>query len=179
MNKTAEARTQMPSGKKARAAAIILCVMIVSAAVIVSLHMQGLLFSGPAPTIQITILNKNGEQHYSVFHATTPPQLTEGLMNYTFHNCTHNPTLCANDIVGELFSFGYTANQCFWMKNTPEELIQAWISENGTVTYTYDGIPYSTNIICANGSAVLELGKNLGIPLQTGDVVRPEPTAHT
>jgi uncharacterized membrane protein (UPF0127 family) len=174
MNKTAEANAEAASGKKARAAIIILCIAVVSAAVIASLYIQGIIFSRPAPIIRITIANKTGVQRYAAFHATTQSQMVEGLMNYTFGSCTADETnsTCANEPVGELFSFGYTANQCFWMKNTPEELIQAWLSENGTVTYVYDGIPYSTNVVCSNGSAVLELGKTLGIPLKVGDVVK-------
>jgi uncharacterized membrane protein (UPF0127 family) len=133
--------------------------------------------SGRAPLIKISILYRTGnESSYTVFHATTEPQWTEGLMNYTFGNCTVNRTSvsgsCADEVVGELFSFNNVTNTCFWMKNTPEPLVQAWLSENGTVSYIYDGVPYSTDVICANGSAVLELGKNLGIPLQVGDLAR-------
>lgn len=151
---------------------LILCAAIVGVSIICALTMNGMPFSGRAPVIQIAVSNKTGTAHYTVFHATTQHQLTEGLMNYTFDNCTHNQASCANMIIGELFSFGSYANVCFWMENTPEPLIQAWLSKNGTVSYIYDGIPYSTNIICANGSAVLELGKNLNIPLHIGDVVK-------
>ena len=143
---------------------------------VVGVVMSGSPSSGRAPRIPISILYRTGkESHYMVFHATTPQQLTEGLMNYTFDNCTANQTnvssSCTDEIVGELFSLGNLTSACFWMKNTPEPLVQAWLSENGTVSYIYDGVPYSTDAICANGSTVLELGENLGIPLQVGDVV--------
>ncbi len=151
---------------------LILCAVIVCLSAAGALAIDGALFSGRAPLVSITIRNGTGVMHYTAFHATTPHQMTEGLMNYAFNNCTANRTACTNEVVGELFSFGNSSRWCFWMENTPEPLVQAWLSKNGTVSYIYDGVPYSTDTICANGSAVLELGKDLGIPLQVGDVVK-------
>lgn len=159
-----------------RAALIVLCVVVAALLIVGIFAVYSFQSSGRAPLTKITISYKTGgEASYAVFHATTTQQLTEGLMNYTFGNCTANQTnasnSCTNETVGELFSFGNSTNVCFWMKNTPEPLVQVWILENGTVSYIYDGVPYSTNVTCAYGSAVLELGRNLGIPLQVGDTV--------
>jgi uncharacterized membrane protein (UPF0127 family) len=156
---------------------LILAVAVIAGLLMAAAVMSGA-FSGRAPLIQIAILNRTGgESHYTVFHATTQRQLTEGLMNYTFGNCTGQS--CTGKIAGELFSFGSFNKWCFWMDNTPEPLVQAWLYNNGTVSYIYDGVPYSTNVICAYGTAVLELGQTLGIPLHVGDVLEQGQTSST
>lgn len=113
------------------------------------------------PTTRIITLNVTtvsiGNSTYSVFLASTGQQQTRGLMNYTFSS--------TNSIVGELF-INLPSYPCFWMKNTPEPLIQAWI-ENGSVVYLYNATPESDYVVCHNGSEVLELKK--GITIAIGD----------
>jgi uncharacterized membrane protein (UPF0127 family) len=123
--------------------------------------------SARAPTVVAHVAHQNGHaaNNYTVFYASTPEERDEGLMNFTNFDSA--------GIVGEYFAFNSTNSQqqCFWMKDTPIPLVQAWLSENGTVSFIYNGTPESTQSVCEGGAAVLELDSNLRIPLSVGDVV--------
>ncbi len=97
---------------------------------------------------------------YKVFVAENYAEQVEGLMNYT--------NLSADGIAGEIF-VNVPSPSCFWMKNTPEPLTQAWI-EGNTVSFVYNATPYSTNSICSRGTTVLELMK--GIEINRNQTVR-------
>ncbi len=111
--------------------------------------------SQAAPLIKIQVDGHN----YTVFYATTPYLQQKGLMNFTFNGTS---------IAGELFA-NLSSYPCFWMKNTPVPLQQAWLSGN-TVIYIYNGTPESTATICHNGTAVLELKQ--GINISIGSSIR-------
>ena len=83
-------------------------------------------------------------------------------MNYTFACST--PGLCVN---GMLFVFPSNGTTCFWMKNTPEPLVQMWVS-NGTITSIYNATPESTASVCGLGDEVLELYSRLPINAKLG-----------
>ena len=92
-----------------------------------------------------------GGYSYNVLLALNQSEWVQGLMNYTFQCST--PGACVN---GMLFVFPYNGTECFWMKNTPQPLLQAWISGN-TITEAYYGKPENTSTVCAYGNEVLEL----------------------
>lgn len=81
-----------------------------------------------------------------IYFAMTPEQQAQGLMNITD---------LSKGFVGMLFIFNTTKNPCFWMKNTMLPLHQYWLVNN-TIVHTWNGTPYSINIICSRGDAVLE-----------------------
>ncbi len=125
-------------------------------------------------TVRIQISGASGAHDFNVFYAASGAQQVKGLMNYTF-GCEIGD---ANCVVGELFDFGSELNssvesapQCFWMKNTPEPLTQAWIAKNGVVLEVYSATPESTASVCHEGYYVLELGARYGIGIVAGDHV--------
>ena len=89
-------------------------------------------------------------------------------MNYKF-NCTL-PSACIN---GMMFFFPNESQQCFWMKDTPEPLEQAWFNANGVVTAVYNATPNDTTTVCHEGNAVLELYHNISEQVQVGDYLPP------
>lgn len=97
-------------------------------------------------TDETGLLFVNSVYYGKIYFAITPKQQTQGLMNISN---------LSNGFIGMLFIFNTTKKQCFWMKNTILPLHQYWLV-NGTIIYTWNGIPYSTNVICNNGDAVLE-----------------------
>lgn len=101
---------------------------------------------------------------YDVYLADTPAEWSDGLMNYTF-SC-NLPDKCMN---GMLFLFPNESQKCFWMKNTPEPLTQAWIDANGVVTAVYNATPEDTSTICNDGNAVLELYRYAQGSVSVGD----------
>lgn len=103
-----------------------------------------------------------GSHSYFVLLATDAQQWQHGLMGYTF--ACRAPGMCVN---GMLFVFPSSGNVCFWMKDTPEPLIQVWI-DNGTVTNVYNATPKSTTSVCAKGDAVLELYSRLPYNISVG-----------
>lgn len=103
-----------------------------------------------------------GGYGYHVLTATNQAEWQRGLMNYTFA-CTV-PGGCIN---GMLFIFPSNETTCFWMKNTPEPLVQIWIS-NGNITKVYNAIPYDTKNVCGAGNEVLELYSLLPINATVG-----------
>ncbi len=100
-----------------------------------------------------------GNSTYYAYIADTTSLQQEGYMNETgIGDCGQTGRQC----LGMLFVFGNDSAQCFWMKNTYFALKQSWIS-NGKVSYVYDAVPLSTNVICSNGSMVLETNASFDI----------------
>lgn len=109
--------------------------------------------------------NTSNSTSYYAYFAQTTAQQELGYMNQTWiGDCNmHAPCL------GMVFDIGNQSNICFWMKNTEIPLKQIWISNTGTVTYIYNGIPYSTVSICSPGTYVLETSINSTIA--PGDII--------
>jgi uncharacterized membrane protein (UPF0127 family) len=114
-----------------------------------------------AKTQPITAVRLGGYS-YDVLSATNSAQWDQGLMNYTF--ACASPGNCVN---GMLFVFPSDKQWCFWMKNTPEPLVQLWFS-NGIVTNRYNATPESTTNVCGTGNEVLELYSKLPINATIG-----------
>lgn len=160
-----------------KAALAVIFVALIAAAVIAWFWMTQITTS----KVTINLVHGSGSRILTVLYATTTPQQTVGLMNYTF-NCSIGSQGC---IVGELFNFSSEipgANQtrlCFWMENTPSPLVQAWISKSGTVLFTYNATPQSTATVCNNGYSVLELASRYNISISAGDKVTIVGAPHT
>ncbi len=117
-----------------------------------------------ATTIFIT--HGNTTTKYGAYLALTQSQQQQGYMNQSsLGDCKG-----INPCIGMLFVFNNSYNLCFWMKNTELPLTQAWVAQNGTITYVAQAQPYSTNSICAAGSMVLETSNNQA--LSVGDKIK-------
>jgi hypothetical protein len=114
-------------------------------------------YLGSLPRERITV---NGME-YRMLVAGTQSSMSAGLMNTTVDE------LDDLNVSGMIFVFGKAGIQCFWMKNTQIPLEQAWVA-NGTVTSTYNAIPYSTSSVCGYGNDVLEFPRTL---VNVGDTV--------
>lgn len=114
-----------------------------------------------APKLGSAVVGLGGYS-YNVFLATNQSEWRRGLMNYTFACAT--PGGCAN---GMLFVFPSSVSTCFWMKDTPEPLVQIW-ALNGIVTQVYNAIPEDTASVCGFGNEVLELNSRLPINAAVG-----------
>lgn len=108
----------------------------------------------------ISILSGNSTLNGSVYLALNQSQLMQG---YQYQNNLGNCSIGASKCIGILFVFPSEQNLCFWMINTEMPLQQVWIGSNFTVTYIYNGTPYSKNTVCFNGTYVLEISPNLTI----------------
>ncbi|MGC8567624.1 MAG: DUF192 domain-containing protein [Candidatus Micrarchaeia archaeon] len=98
-------------------------------------------------TVCYSIMNINNLScmKEKVYLATTVQEQSKGYMN------------ASNTILfGMLFIFNNESTQCFWMKNTKIPLEQLWISNNGTVLYSYYAEPESNLSKCYIGRYVLE-----------------------
>lgn len=115
---------------------------------------------------KVTLGYQNGTvQSVNVYLAVTSIQQTTGLMNQTSMGTCNGKGNC----YGMLFVFPNLSNQCFWMENTIMPLKQFWITNN-VITYEYNAIPYSTQVICHIGNEVLET--NVNSTLTSGDYLR-------
>lgn len=122
------------------------------------------------PSSQAEIVTAAGKRHrFSVELATTPDQLTQGLM--------FRRTLAAD--AGMLFDFGMDRPVSMWMRNTLIPLDMLFLAADGRITgYHERAVPGSQDIISAPGlvRAVLELngGTVSRLGLAVGDrVVHP------
>ncbi len=98
----------------------------------------------------IAIANRS----WNVYIASTQAQQEEGYMHqYSIGNCNGK-----GNCLGMLFLMNGTQYVCMWMHDTPMPLYQYWI-ENGSIAYSYNGIPFSNRIVCHYGNAVLETQK--------------------
>ena len=72
----------------------------------------------------------------------------QGFQNATsFGNC--NGYASANAVCeGMIFVFPSSQEACFWMHDTIIPLQQVWISQNGTVVYSYQAKPENDSTIC-------------------------------
>ncbi|MCW6159998.1 MAG: DUF192 domain-containing protein [Candidatus Micrarchaeales archaeon] len=107
----------------------------------------------------VLVISNNSTENYTVYVASNISQQEQGYMNQTSIGDCGGEANC----LGMLFPFGYQGEECFWMKNTEIPLKQMWIAGNGLITYSADAVPYSTSVICANGSMVLETAPSAGI----------------
>ncbi len=105
------------------------------------------------------VISSNSTENYTVYVASNISQQEQGYMNQTGLGDCGGGVNC----LGMLFLFGSQGEECFWMKNTEIPLKQMWIASNGMITYSADAVPYSTSVICANGSMVLETSPSAGI----------------
>ena len=122
------------------------------------------------PSSQAEIVTAAGKRHrFTVELATTPDQLTQGLM--------FRRTMAAD--AGMLFDFGMDRPVSMWMRNTLIPLDMLFLAADGRVTgYHERAVPGSQDIISAPGlvRAVLELngGTVSRLGLAVGDrVVHP------
>ncbi len=109
-------------------------------------------------SFNITQIAISGTKYY-VYAAVSLPQQEEGYMNSsTIGNCDGK-----EKCIGMLFIFGNYSDECFWMENTLIPLRQTWLNNTGYPTYSYNGIPLSQKVVCANGRYVLETSPNFTV----------------
>ena len=117
--------------------------------------------------ITVTSNSNHAQTVFEVYLAVTTGEQERGLMYYNF-TCN----VAGKCINGMLFVSNTSSEQCFWMENTPEPLMQIWIGANGTITNIYYATPESTASVCHYGKLVLELNRNIsGVNISAGDVL--------
>jgi len=110
----------------------------------------------------LTIIASNNTYNTTIYEAITQAEQEQGYMNVSI---VGKNVECKNNC-GMLFPFNTPQESCFWMKDTEFQIKQIWLNESGgeaRVVYIENASPYSTNIVCAYGNAVLELPMNYTI----------------
>jgi uncharacterized membrane protein (UPF0127 family) len=129
------------------------------------------LLSGfPVGCIQIlNTINNSTTSAGLVYIAGTAPLQIQGFQNATsFGNC--NGYASDNAVCeGMIFVFPSSQEACFWMHNTIIPLQQVWISQNGTIVYSYLAKPENDSTICYFSKYVLETFPAMSISV--GDIV--------
>jgi len=113
-------------------------------------------------TCNLTIKTNNSTYNTTVYEAITQAEQEQGYMNVSIVG----ENVECKDNCGMLFPFNTSQESCFWMKDTEFPIKQIWLNySNGEakVVYIENASPYSTNIVCAYGNAVLELPMNYTI----------------
>ena len=110
---------------------------------------------------RMLVISNNSTENYTVYVASNISQQERGYMNQTSLGDCGGGANC----LGMLFLFDHQGEECFWMKNTEIPLKQMWIASNGMITYSANAVPYSTSVICANGSMVLETSPSAGVSI--------------
>ena len=106
------------------------------------------------PVKGIMVANKS----WNVYVAINQAQQEQGYMyQHTIGNCNGK-----RNCLGMLFPMQTNESICMWMHNTPIPLYQYWINSNAIV-YAYNGMPFSDQVVCHYGIAVLETNKTLPI----------------
>ncbi|HUC38649.1 MAG TPA: DUF192 domain-containing protein, partial [Candidatus Acidoferrum sp.] len=104
----------------------------------------------------LTIHSTDANSSYFVYLATNISQQEEGYMNVsTLGNCDNR-----GNCLGMLFVFQDEMNLCFWMNNTRIPLKQTWINYDGFPVTSYNGTPFSNQVVCNYGKYVLETNPN-------------------
>lgn len=107
-------------------------------------------------TTNATVTEGNIIDHYHVYVAITPNQLSEGYMNVSsMGNCGG-----LGNCIGMVFIFPGYSSQCFWMKNTELKLKMTWLNSLGQPTATYNATPFSQMPVCHYAQYVLETPRN-------------------
>ena len=111
------------------------------------------------PTDTVTIATADGEEHvFTVEVATTPAQLSQGLM--------FREQLAPN--AGMLFLYPDDKPRTFWMKNTPLPLDIIFIGNDGRVVHVAaEAQPFDQSVIPSEepAAAALEIGGGLAAQL--------------
>jgi len=145
-------------------------IAIVLAALILVLLTFSLTLQQKAMTNQLSLLKScdlaiianNNIYNTTIYEAITQAEQEQGYMNVSI---VGKNVECKNNC-GMLFPFNTLQESCFWMKNTEFPIKQIWLNESGgeaKVVYIENASPYSTNIVCGYGNAVLELPMNYTI----------------